>query len=83
MEQLSDKEYILDVGEKFTNKKTGKTHEVEAGVCPNCGNSSLEYEGKDFEGDAICYYWHCEECNSAGTEWYSIEFTGHNITLSK
>jgi len=83
MEQLSDNEYILDVGEKFTNKQTGKTHIVEQGVCPNCGNNDLEYGGSDFEGDGVCYYWSCEECESTGREWYSLEFTGHNITLSE
>jgi hypothetical protein len=83
MEQLSDNEYILDVGEKFTNKQTGKTHEVEEGICPNCGNNDLEYGSSDSEGDAICYAWNCNECDSEGLEWYSLTFTGHNITLSE
>jgi hypothetical protein len=83
MEQIDDNEYILDVGEKFTNKQTGKTHEVEEGVCPNCGNNDLSYGSLEPSDDCIFYEWTCDECDAYGQEWYSTTFTGHNITLSE
>lgn len=56
--------------EELTNKQ---------GVCPRCGEIIDNYGAIEFEGD-MCYFpWHCNKCGLEGEEWYSLEFTGHNI----
>lgn len=49
------------------------------GICPFCGESNLEYGAVKFEGE-MCYFpWKCLQCEHEGEEWYSMDFTGHNI----
>ena len=49
------------------------------GVCPKCGSYNLDYKAIRFEGQ-MCYYpYECMDCKQEGEEWYSMEFSGHNI----
>lgn len=51
----------------------------KAGICPFCGSEELEYRAIELEGE-MCYFpWTCPNCKHEGEEWYSLEFTGHNI----
>lgn len=50
-----------------------------AGECPFCGESNLEYGAIRLEGD-MCYFpWECLTCEHIGEEWYSLKFIGHNV----
>lgn len=63
---------------KCKHKKTealdGKNQ--EAGVCPVCGNTDLDYGDTIMEqvGDYYGYNWKCSKCNHTGTEWYYMSF---------
>ena len=49
------------------------------GVCPKCGEISLDY-GTIRYTDEMCYYpYKCEKCGQEGEEWYRLEFQGHNV----
>lgn len=51
----------------------------EAGVCPFCGGTNLDYGTVELEGE-MCYYpYKCLECGHEGEEWYEMSFSGHNI----
>jgi hypothetical protein len=56
-----------------------KGNEIQRSICPCCGNNSLSYGVAEFEDDNLSYPWTCDECNSTGSEWYSLEFSGHNV----
>lgn len=51
----------------------------EPGVCPKCGSHDLEYDVINVECEAAYYPYTCNDCGQEGEEWYSMEFTGHNI----
>lgn len=55
---------------KYLNE--GK-HE-EAGVCPICGNTTLNYSETEIEGYSYGYRWTCERCESEGIEWYLMDY---------
>lgn len=49
------------------------------GICPKCGEISLDYDTIRYT-DEMCYYpYKCEKCGQEGEEWYHLEFQGHNI----
>lgn len=51
----------------------------EMGHCPYCYSNYLDYGSVEFEND-MCYFpWQCNSCGRTGEEWYSMEFTGHNV----
>lgn len=54
-------------------------NKIERGQCPCCGNGNLSYDSAKFDGDDINYPWECQDCGSNGSEWYSLEFSGHNV----
>lgn len=60
------------------HKKTEALEEKnqEAGVCPVCGNTDLDYGDTIMEqvGDYYGYNWRCSKCNHTGTEWYYMSF---------
>ena len=57
--------------EDYTNRQ---------GECPRCHSYNLEYQAIEIEGDGMCYYpYKCEDCGQEGEEWYSMEFSGHNV----
>lgn len=60
------------------HKKTEALDEKnqEAGVCPVCGNTDLDYGDTIMEqvGDYYGYNWKCSKCNHTGTEWYYMSF---------
>jgi len=52
----------------------------EAGRCPCCGELTLNYdEGPDHDGEYMYYTWTCTNCDSSGTEAYSVTFLQHDI----
>lgn len=51
----------------------------EQGVCPKCGSHNLEYDVISIECEACFYPYTCNDCGQEGEEWYSMEFTGHNV----
>jgi len=52
----------------------------EAGKCPCCGSDDLDYEGMEPEDNNMVYYpWTCNDCGATGEEWYTLEFSGHEI----
>jgi len=52
----------------------------EAGVCPVCGNESLDYGSAEIECYDIKYPWTCE-CGASGDEYCDIIFSEHcNVT---
>lgn len=51
----------------------------EQGFCPRCNSGNLDYGAVRLEGE-MCYFpYTCEDCGQQGEEWYSMEFSGHNI----
>jgi C4-type Zn-finger protein len=67
------KEIILDQGRMY------KDNLVEQGTCPKCNGTDLDYTILEIEGNLLYYPWTCNDCGTKGKEWYSLEFTGHNI----
>lgn len=55
--------------------KEKKPH--EEGVCPICSSKDLNYGSIELERSSLGYPWHCNNCNSTGTEWYNLTFIGH------
>jgi hypothetical protein len=53
---------------------------IERGNCPCCGGGELTYSSAEFVDDNINYPWECRDCGSIGSEWYSLEFSGHNVS---
>ena len=50
----------------------------EQGVCPICGNVSLDYTGDtDDDGDEKSYECYCNDCDFEGREYYRLVFIGH------
>lgn len=52
------------------------------GFCPVCGHNEddLEYEAIEINDNLAHYPWKCGNCQSTGSEWYQLEFIGHNVT---
>lgn len=60
-------------------EESDKTYTNECGVCPKCGKEDLEYGSIELE-DNMCYFpYECKSCGLKGEEWYSMQFSGHNI----
>ena len=55
------------------------SNDIEQGSCPCCGNTNLSYDSANIDGENISYPWECQDCGSNGSEWYSLEFSGHNV----
>ena len=70
-------EKILNNGEEYNGKK------VEVGTCPRCGSNDLSYGSMDIHEGSISYPWDCLDCDATGSEWYNLEFTGHNIEIEE
>jgi hypothetical protein len=70
-------EKILSNGEEYNGKK------VEVGTCPCCGSNDLSYGSMDIHEGSISYPWDCLDCDATGSEWYNLEFTGHNIEIEE
>ena len=49
----------------------------EAGQCPSCGGSELEYDGGEVDGGAYIYKWECADCHTTGREVYNMTFVEH------
>jgi len=49
----------------------------EAGECPNCGNSELNYGKSGLVGEVYSYEWACGQCGTSGKEVYNLEFACH------
>jgi hypothetical protein len=70
-------EKILSNGEEYNGKK------VEVGTCPCCGAIDLSYGSMEVEPEMVYYPWSCDDCHATGSEWYNLEFTGHNIEVEE
>ena len=70
-------EKILSNGEEYNGKK------VEVGTCPCCGSNDLSYGSMEVEPEMVYYPWSCDNCDATGSEWYNLEFTGHNIEIEE
>ena len=51
----------------------------QAGKCPVCGKSDLEYGSSYPEGECVCYPWECRDCKATGEEWYELTFIEHRV----
>ena len=51
-----------------------KTLRLEAGTCPNCGVSGLEYPNGFDVDENLTKQVHCEECGFEGHECYTVAF---------
>jgi hypothetical protein len=51
----------------------------EQGECPKCHGKDLNYGTAEFEDNVVYFPWVCPECKIEGSEWYRMEFIGHNI----
>lgn len=56
-----------------------KEYNNEQGECPKCHGYNLDYDPASFEDNQIYFNWHCKDCGQEGSEWYNMEFIGHNI----
>lgn len=54
-------------------------NDIEQGSCPCCQSDNLAYSAVEHSEDNLYYPWECQDCGSNGKEWYSVEFTGHNV----
>lgn len=54
-------------------------YELAKGVCPCCGEQSLDYKAIEFEGDMGYFPYTCTNCKIEGEEWYYMDFNGHNV----
>lgn len=45
------------------------------GVCPQCGNTELEYGAGELTERSFKYPWICKICGAEGTEWYDLVFS--------
>jgi hypothetical protein len=70
-------EKILSNGEEYNGVQ------IESNVCPCCGSSDLSYGSMDIHEGSISYPWDCLDCDATGSEWYNLEFTGHNIEIEE
>lgn len=70
------------MSEEITYFKGDKCNgnDIEQGTCPCCTSTNLNYSVLELEGEGISYPWECEDCGSNGTEWFSLDFSGHNVT---
>jgi hypothetical protein len=54
-------------------------NDIEQGSCPCCKSDNLAYGAVEHTEDNLYYPWECQDCGSNGKEWYSVEFSGHNV----
>ena len=54
-------------------------NDIEQGSCPCCASTNLNYSTLELLSESISYPWECEDCGSNGTEWFSLDFSGHNV----
>jgi len=54
----------------------------EPGICRVCGSHDIDYGEMNVDGDTVGYDWNCVECNSDGTEWYSLTFVSNDVTYT-
>ncbi len=47
------------------------------GTCPKCGGENLNYETCINDGKRFYYPYVCDDCDTAGKEWYGITFLKH------
>jgi hypothetical protein len=51
----------------------------EQGICPKCHGDNLDYQHIEFVELMAYYRYKCKDCGQEGSEWYRMEFIGHNI----
>lgn len=49
------------------------------GICPCCNSDNLDYDAVQFEDNMLYFPFTCLNCETQGEEWYSMDFTGHNV----
>ena len=49
------------------------------GICPVCWGEDLTYSSSAVEWDSLYYDWTCDDCDSAWTEWYTINFYSQHL----
>ena len=52
---------------------------VEAGTCPCCGGTDLDYKGSNLDGELYGYDWYCPDCKAEGVEWHRLQFSSHAV----
>lgn len=57
--------------------KGKKTIPIEAGICPKCGKTDLDYASSEIRDECIKYPYTCGDCGFEGIEWYNIVFSCH------
>ena len=51
----------------------------EEGICPVCGDNKITYVQREHFDTQTTYDWHCDKCQSTGTEVMSLHFDRHEI----
>lgn len=51
----------------------------EAGRCPKCGSSKINYGDSSPDGESIGYHFTCDVCKTEATEWYDLTYSETNI----
>lgn len=46
----------------------------EQAKCFKYGSVNIDYGQSDFQGEGICYEYHCPICGHDGKEWYRLEW---------
>ena len=46
----------------------------EAGVCPYCGDTDIDYDYNEMFGDIMTWFFECNNCKERSTEVYSIQY---------
>ena len=51
-----------------------ETENLQAGQCPKCSGSNLDYSCSESAGEQIKYPFTCKDCSFEGIEWCSVTF---------
>jgi len=52
---------------------------IEAGVCPYCGKTNVEYGVLNVDDNGVSYEVYCNDCKRWFNECYDLDFVGHSL----
>jgi len=52
---------------------------MQQGICPKCDSDDLDYSPVKADDGGVHYSWECGGCGAKGNEYYTIEFSHHEI----
>ncbi len=78
---LIAKDTVMPTYEETTNELFFSKEESAGNICPVCGSGELDYGMAEHFDDGIVYPWNCGDCGSAGKEYGTVAFDGHNVEV--